>query len=318
MSVSLGAICFAAFALGSSNAYALPKDDGGGGGDGGGDGGGGDPSPRPRPPKQPQKPQIAGYVLCNGAYYRESTLPLCEWGPSDRSLHEFLRGHDQDNPAVWTCQAGGGGDDSCSFEGEPGAYRPSNATYWLAPRDQGSHYSDNFVWPDGSAAYGGWGLGCARNTSSSVIDTVTRANFEGIAWNGDNCQPVGKVASATVVAELVGGDVEHIRPAIVRVQANIGYYQFSGPARPQNDMVLAIQVYGDSGWQDYATATRTTGKQPAWHEFEAAVPAGSFVRLQVRGMQNCVNHYGDSYDLRALRIQVETCIPDQNNPGNCL
>jgi hypothetical protein len=255
-------------------------------------------------------------VLYNGAYYRETTLPLCEWGTGSRSFHQFLGWIGQDEPIGWTCAAGGGTEDSCTFSGAPD-FRPTNPSYGLGTRTDYYWFGD-LVWSDGHAAYGGWGISCVYNSSSTAVkDTVTKSSFEGMSWNGSACQGLTTLTRATVVAELAGGDVEHIRPAIVRAQANMGYYSYAGPRYP-NDLVLAIQVYGSSGWEDFKTVTRTTGAQPALYEVEATVPEGSSIRLQVRGTQGCQNHYGDGYDLRDLRIQVETCIPDQNNPGNCL
>jgi hypothetical protein len=121
-----------------------------------------------------------------------------------------------------------------------------------------------------------------------------------------------------LLAELVGGDVEHIRPALVRAQLNAGYNAYSGPRNISGDLVLALQVYGEHGWEDFKTVTRTTGPQPALYEVESIVPEGSSVRLQVRGAQSCQDQYGDAYDIRSMRILVETCIPDQSNPGTCL
>lgn len=327
----IGALCLAVIALGSTNVFALPRSRPAEPGDGPVDPGDvpDEPAPRPRPDRPPPKPPVPGYVLFNGAYYRETRLPLCEWGQSERNFWDQFIRQDADQTWQWTCldgstrardpETGNYLNDTCSFAGPP-ANRPTDAAYGLVPRDYWENYTSNLEWPDGTAAYGGWGMRCERNSSNAAVDTVVSSTFEGMSWNGSSCPQWPNAGNrSTLIAELVGGDVEHVRPAVVRALANIGYPAYAGPRNISGDLVVAIQVFGSSGWEDFKTIARTTGPQPSLYELEATVPEGSFVRVQVRGTQKCHGvQYGDGYDIRSLRIQVETCIPDENNPGTCL
>jgi hypothetical protein len=75
-------------------------------------------------------------------------------------------------------------------------------------------------------------------------------------------------------------------------------------------------VYGPTGWQDHTVVYRTSKAQQQTFEVEAWAPAGSDVRVQLRGVTTaCGSPMG--YDLRNLSVQVETCIPDQTT-GTCL
>ena len=323
-----------AMALGSATGVAAPRSRGGdtdlpdAPGDGPDDTDDRPDDPVERPPRQPTKPTIPGYVLVNDAYYREATLPLCEWGQGERSFHDQFIRQDGDQKSHWTClgtrsydpETHGYLNDTCSFSGPPD-FRPLDAVYTLVPFDWWEILSADLEWPNGTAGYGAWGIRCDRNASSAALrDIVASSTFEGIPWQGSSCPAWPNPGNrSTLIAELVGGDVEHVRPAIVRAQANIGYSAYAGPRNIQGDLVLAIQVFGSAGWQDFKTVARTTGPTPSVHEVEATVPEGSFVRLQVRGTQKCHGvQYGDGYDIRNLRIQVEACIPDQTNPGSCL
>jgi hypothetical protein len=281
----------------------------------------GDTGPIDHPHHDPeQKPQIPGYVLSNSVYYRETTLPLCEWGSGARSFFQFFypnqEQQDAQEPADWACFTSWQ-PDTCTFTAGPDP-RPTNASYAVAPR---AHYGANLQWPDGSTAHNVWSIGCAASSAAgSSADTVVGSTFEGDPWGGTMCTfaPPWPQSRKTLLAELVGGDVEHIRPALVRAQLFAGYYADAGARNISGDLVLALQVFGDQGWTDFKTITRTTGPQPAFYELEATVPAGSAVRFQLRGTQLCGDQYGDGYDIRSMRILVETCIPDQNNPGSCL
>ncbi len=322
-----------AIALGSSSAFALPKSRPDDTGERPGDPEDvpEEPGPRPRPDRPRPKPQIPGYVLFKGAYYRETTLPLCEWGQGERSfLYQFIRVDGRSEAWPWTClgadcydeETGSYLNNTCSFSGPPGD-RPMDAAYTLAPLDYWEQWYADLDWSNGTAAYGGWFIKCARNPSSvAVTDTVVQSVFEGVPWNDGSVCPgwPHQGRQSRLIAELVGGDVEHVRPAIVRALATIGHYESHGGTRNlPNDLVLAIQVFGSSGWEDFKTLVYTTSTQPSLYELEATVPEGSSVRVQVRGTEECIGFSnGDGYDIRSLRIQVETCIPDENNPGNCL
>jgi hypothetical protein len=309
----------AALALATSTAVARPKHDTDPDTDPPDPGGDREPVERPR--SQPaQKPDIPGYVLFNSAYYRETTLPLCEWTPGPRSFVQFFyptqEQQELQEPATWACWIGSR-PDTCSLTDAPN-YRPTNSSYFLGPRD---HYGADLLWPDGSNARNVWGIGCAAGSpASSLTDVVIGSVFEGDAWNGNACGLTALPASReTLLAELVGTDVEHVRPALVRAQVTAGYNSRLGARNITGDLVLAIQVFGEQGWADVHAVAHTTTPQQAHYEVETFVPAGSAVRLQVRGTRKChYEDYGDGYDIRSMRILVETCIPDQNNPGTCL
>jgi hypothetical protein len=327
--MALGAIglCAATLGIGAATSAAAPRR----GGDEVPDGGDDseptrDPIDRPSPST---KPNIPGFVLSNDAYYRERTLSLCEWGQGERSFYDQFIRSSEEMPPRWMCslglsrhpQTGDWQNHWCNFAGPPDV-RPTDATYSLLPFDFPRYYTADMEWPDGSAAYSGWGVACSRASSSSpVSDNVVSSTFEGKSLNDSACPAwPNQGRRPLLVAQVVGGDVEHVRPAIVRALARVGFNTTGGPQVVADDLVLAIQVFGTNGWEDIATVTRTTSVEPKNFELEATVPEGSFVRMQLRGSKLCLGGYreGAGYDVRSARIQVETCIPDQSNPGHCL
>jgi hypothetical protein len=83
-------------------------------------------------------------------------------------------------------------------------------------------------------------------------------------------------------------------------------------------VTLALQTLSASGWKDYATVQRVASATPSLIELTANIAPGSEVRLQIRATGLCFIQFDQVYDLRSARIQVETCVPDQTNPGSCL
>jgi hypothetical protein len=234
-------------------------------------------------------------------YGRENSLPLCEWGYYEdaRSFMGFITGGQ--GWGDWTCKLPGvPGQDTCGFSGAPD-YKPTNAHYLLSVRDQADNYNGNLEWPDGSALYSVWGIQCGGG-GAGPRDIVERTNIEG---------GVGHV-----LAYVDGGVVEHVRPALVRGTVKIALPPNYLP-RLANDLELAIQVYGDNGWEDVETTIGTVEKKVRTFEVSAYVPELSDVRLAVRA-DSSRGALGAGYDVRDARIFVETCIPDQNDPGSCL
>jgi hypothetical protein len=263
-----------------------------------------EPTPRPpRPPKPiPEPVPVPAPVL----YGRESSLPLCTWGhySEESSFQRFLWDFEENWYGAWTCRIGDvHHDDTCTFGGAPD-YKPTNAQYALGPRNQPDNYTADLVWPDGSALYGVWGIGCmSSGASGGADDILTSSNVEG--GFGDE------------FAFVDGGTVEHVRPGLVRGSVMMMLPPGGYLPRKEGDLVLAIQIYGDNGWEDFATRTFTVETTLTTFEVEAVVPELTDVRLAVRA-DATRGHLGVGYDLRDARIFVETCIPDQNQPGTCL
>lgn len=248
-----------------------------------------------------------------GAYFREHSLPLCEWGTGERSMWNLIVDPEYGDYGAWTCTAAGKPwDDSCTHGGAPD-FKPLDALYTLHPRDQPNNYTAVLQWPDSSALYDVWGVRC-RSVPGGA-DYVDTSTVEGRTVPGSTCSlksPLRRV----VLAEVDGGVVEHVHAAMVRGRVRLG-----APGmlpRGANDVTLAIQTYGMTGWADLSTAPVTTTSSIGTYELWGMAAPGVSIRFQVRGSIRCNEHLGLGYDVRDARLQIETCIPDQSNPGACL
>lgn len=257
--------------------------------------------------------------LLYGVYGRENSLPLCDWSTGERSLLQFIVGDQSTGDrGLWTCRAADSrSEDSCSWSN--GA--PTNASYAIVPRDQHNHFMDDLAWPDGSGAYGLWSMSClSRRARGPLARKVASTNIEG------QVAPWAEVCSGlldptpyydVILADVDGGTVDHIRPGLVRGTVTIAMpprYM----TRVADDLEIAIQALTEGQWQDVAVTVATAETWLQTLEVQATVTELTDVRLQVRGLTRCQDQLGVGYDLRDARIFVETCVPDQANPGVCL
>jgi hypothetical protein len=240
-------------------------------------------------------------------FQREHRLPLCEWAPDRDNMRQVMHSFDVDN-VYWYCK---NGQSQCDWTGT----RPSNSSYRVA----GSYYDDPYfyggemTWPDGTKLYSTWGVGCTK-AAQGDRDIVTSHMLQGhiITWP----TPPGAPHVPSVLADVDGGIVEHLRAAKVLAIVQLGrdpVYQY----RVENDVVLAIQVATPGGWEDVATQSFTSEGSLQTFRLETHVEPGEAVRLQVRGTWRIAgNQLGTGYELRDARLLVETCIPDQSNPDS--
>ena len=171
-------------------------------------------------------------------------------------------------------------------------------------------FPPTMAFANGAALHGVRHFVCGRNGTS--VDSLLEQSLATTAPNA--CTPFGTLTGA--LSEVDGGVVEHVRDALVRGRAGI---------RIDNDTfstgntrgALAIQVFNNGAWVDHAVTRFLIKHTLSIFEIEDMVPPGMDVRLQVRG-EECSQfiHYG--FVVAEARIQVETCIPDQSNPGTCL
>jgi hypothetical protein len=243
--------------------------------------------PAPRPPRTDEEPEsIPGPI-----YGRESSLALCEWSTPY-----------EPDPDVWACSPAEGEptDDTCTWAGG----KPADTTYSVVPIDQPPWYMRDLEWLDGSVLYSVWAIDCeSSGTDGGAADIVVRTNVEGRTESRE-------------LGYVTGGVVEHIRPALVRGSVMIRLPSQHLP-RLANDLELAIQVLGEEGWVDLATATHTVEETLTVFTVEADVAPGLDVRLAIRA-EASRGPVGIGYDLRDARVFVEMCIPDENQPGTCL
>jgi hypothetical protein len=122
------------------------------------------------------------------------------------------------------------------------------------------------------------------------------------------------LAHAVILTDIDGGVVEHVRPASVRGQVLLRVDNQSPEGR---SVTLAIQVFSNGAWVDHTTTQFASTGTLTLHEVQDHVSPGMDVRLQVR-VTNCERGFAGGYVIADARIQVETCIPDQSNPGSCL
>lgn len=251
----------------------------------------------------------------SATYFRENSLALCEWG-GDRSFAQFI--DDAIGSSTWTCRAPPTpNDDSCSYN----FGRPTDPMYTLLPRDIANNWGQDLLWQDGSAMYNAWSIRCGLTSESdSLVDTLVDTTVEGHGLpptDREPCDLKGPMHYPSILAEVDGSIVQHVRPALVRARVVI--------ARPVdykrvlfNDVTVAIQTYAAAGWEDRTIVSGQSLQTARTFELQATIPPGEAVRLQVRATHFCQSHPGVGYDLRSARIQVETCIPDQSDPNMCL
>lgn len=256
----------------------------------------------------------AGDCVASGAdFLREHSLPLCEWGDPERGYQQFVF-------SSWTCNLGraenGSWNDKCTFDAASG--RPTNAHYQLMVRDPNIDPYGSLQWPDGSALHDNFsGMGCERTDDGTGRDRV-QWNIVAGALGPDDCLLFFPVNPTSPLVEVDGGTIEHVRPAAVRGQVMISGAPFDDFFPGQSHVVVvAVQRFDGHAWVDSATTSRAVSFQQQLIEVETVLPPGTDVRLQVRGTPICYRDF-ITYDIRAARIQVETCIPDQSNPGSCL
>jgi hypothetical protein len=229
-------------------------------------------------------------------FLRENTLPICDWGDPARSYLQLIQTSDG-QPGAFECVNLTIGA-SCTIRNG----RPRDAIYWLLG-------PDTMAWANGGALYGVREFACTLNRTGTPVDHLIEQSIVGLdAVEACSTEP----AHAAVLTELDGGVVEHVRPAAVRGQALLRVDN-SSPAGRSATATLAIQVFTNGAWIDHAITQFPITGTLTLYEVQDEVSPGMDVRLQVRGT-TCEG--GDV--LADARIQVETCIPDQSNPGSCL
>lgn len=244
-------------------------------------------------------------------FLRENAVPMCEWGGNAHRYQPFVS-----TPPFtsWTCTGDGPWDgrwnDTCTLDANG---RPTNASYYLSVRDRNVYWTGDLSWPD-VAFYGSWGMSCERIPSQStdrVVDHVLDGRVIGGTCAGTN------PTSQSLLAQIDGGTVEHVRPALVRGLVTLGgnWWDTQGQVITAT---LALQVFGDQGWVDYAVSHGNVTTEKHAYEVAAYVAPGTDVRLEVRASTPCHTRDSETFDMTSARLQVETCIPDQSSPGSCL
>lgn len=279
-------------------------------------------------------------IGCFGAgviFLRENTLPLCDWGDPGRSYEQLV--HDaQGGPGAWQCVDAASAQ-RCVFQNG----KPTSSVYGLIPATSGE---PTIRLANGSALYGVQRLECISSHSSAPSDTLHPGDLvRGLGVPPFDCS--GLPGHAATLIEIDGGAVQHVRPALVRGQATLRIHNSAGtraagvatqvsremvqvsqpdaiaasagtPPKGRNiAVILAVQVFGNNGWVDHTIKQFTVAGKPTLLEIQDQIEPGTDVRLQVRGT-TCQYASPEGYDIRDARIQVETCIPDQSNPGACL
>lgn len=287
----------------------------------------------------------AACVASGVVFLRENTLPVCDWSDPARSYQQLLV-PTQGGSGAWQClelpvqQL-------CRFQ----AGRPVSPMYTLI---HAGPSAPTMAWTSGAALYGVQRLECTSSHTATPVDVLYPGELvKGLDAPVFECGATP--AGAVVITELDGGTVEHVRPALVRGQVSLRIHNAAGslglsagagsaatrsrgsggghgesrlatmagaaaapPPRGHSVMVtLAVQVFSNGAWVDHRTTTFAATGRRALQEIDDQVVPGLDVRLQVRGM-TCQYSISEGYEIADARIQVETCIPDQSDPGSCL
>jgi hypothetical protein len=233
---------------------------------------------------------------------RVFTLGFCHYD-SDADSFALLFNADQE----WICrELPNGQPGSCGWDfaapcpiTDQYAARPAATHYSVRPNLYGeeSVWGWDHVWTSGSAAHGVQSVECQRSSATTCNDDLIKAYF---------------IGNRSGMFEIDGGIVQHTRPAVVSAVVDIahaGYYPGS------NDLTIAIQIMDDDGaWFDAVQQTYTSELADRVYTLQTLVDPGNAVRLQVRSSGVA---YEYSYALHDAMLYVETCIPDESNPGHC-
>jgi hypothetical protein len=284
-------------------------------------------------------------VASGVVFLRENTLPVCDWSDSARSYQQLLV-PTQGGSGAWQCielpvqQL-------CRFQGG----RPVSPMYTLI---HAGPSAPTMAWASGAALHGVQRLECTSSHTTTPVDTLYPGELvKGLDAPEFECGATP--AGAVVLTEVDGGTIEHVRPALVRGQVSLRIHNAAGSsalsagaARPATrsggsggghgeshlgamtriaaaspprgrslTVTLAVQVFSNGTWVDHSVATFAATGRRVLQEIDDQVPPGMDVRLQVRGM-TCQYGISEGYEIADARIQVETCIPDQSDPGSCL
>jgi len=238
-------------------------------------------------------------------FLRENILPVCDWSDPARNYRQLLVPSQGGHGTLECLEVTR---TPCRFVGG----QPLAPAYMLIPF--GNH---DLAWDSGAALYGLTTMVCAR-TGTSVDRLVAGEEIAGFNMAGSgSCS--GLPAQTVVLAEVDGGTVEHVHPAAVRGEVIIAFNDAAVSTRTL-PVTLALQVFDGTAWVDHKAVTFNATDaldllQP--HAIDDLVDPGFDVRLQIRGT-TCDDNVVESYRIPSARIQVETCIPDQSNPGSCL
>jgi hypothetical protein len=237
-------------------------------------------------------------VVAGSIFLRENSLPICDWGSDlDRSYMQLIRTTDG-HRGPWQCVNLTVGT-VCKIQNG----KPDQVAYWLLG-------PSTMAWTNGAALYGVREFACRRTTSS--VDDLLEQSVVGQLDVPDDCG--GVPAHPVALTDVDGGVVEHVRPAMVRGEALLRVGNDSPPGR---SVTLAIQIFNNGTWVDHQTMQVASTGTLTRYEVQDQVSPGEDVRLQVRGA-TCEGGFVHDYVIADARIQVETCIPDQGNPGTCL
>src|SRR5262249_51217753 len=136
-------------------------------------------------------------------YGRESRLPLCQWP----ALLDEIMAPD----SALTCTPDGGAHGSCTYDG----VRPLHDQYSIVPSDPTSPAWFDIDFDSGADLYVATRFRCERRPGLS--DLVREANVRGhLADPLERCTTVSPAVRDTVLAEVAGGVIEHLRPGLVR------------------------------------------------------------------------------------------------------
>ncbi len=259
-------------------------------------------------------------VFRAGLYGREHSLPICDWSTRDRTLLRFIVDPEEVRYGPFSCRKLDGGQDSCTWTGSGAARSPSNSEYRIVPRDiDSSHYQETFSWPDGSGLYDAYHMQCRRPRRLGGHQVVSTSVDGQRIPGGETCDGFDDPSPwmDVVLADVDAGTVDHVRTAYVRGSVTLALGE-GEMDRMGDDVELAIQQLVDGVWRDAAVAVATAEAYQQTVVVEGELEPLADVRLQVRGRYRCFGQGYVGYDIRDARIFVETCVPDQSNPGECL
>jgi hypothetical protein len=266
-------------------------------------------------------------------FLRENTLPVCDWGDPARSYQQLIH-NAQGGPGAWQC-VNVPTVRPCTFMNG----KPTNNIYGLVATTNETTMS----WANGAAIFGVLRLECVSSQTTAPVDTLRFGDV--LRGLGVPASCTGSPSREAVLGEVDGGVVQHVRPATVRGQAVLRIHNGAGaalvrrkpgsgggaalrsgrsevvgqsfPRGHSTTVILAIQVLTNGTWVDHAVAPVLIAGGAVHLEVQDQVAPGMDVRLQIRGV-TCQFESPEGFEIHDARIQVETCIPDQSNPGSCL
>ncbi len=249
------------------------------------------------------------------AYGQENHPPLCDYSDPNRSWLDFFYGPG----SAWNCFAkatvGPPGSSAWTRCVVGAAQRPLSIATYLVPAAGGKL---DMTWDGGETSmYGVEKVSCGYDTASiPAVDIPGATSLRGV---DAGLAPAPWASNRWIkLAEVYGGYVDHVRPALVRAttKARMNTATLNG-----NFMVVIQVLQAGPGGMPSWTAVKTdefpiTADLTAL-ESSTFVPVHSDVRVQVYARLPPPLVAAAVFDLRDTSLFVEQCIPDPTEPDKC-